>query len=250
MTATNVVRISSAAASRRASILSLAAGLAFAEYQSRADLIANARSYLGKSPDAASLAEYRAQAIAGRMAARLPFRKGETQDARIAKAFDLSTNYADPVKEGTKAKKLRAGLKGRLTQEQHKVKRAAIEWWNLLLKDVMPQASTRAEGQADKNASAAKRKAKASTVNAKPGKAPTHAQLVAAAPKPETASDVMAFLATQSRMIADYAKKHAKVCPADAGKAVEAFRTAILAAANALQERLAVKDANAAAAGR
>jgi len=234
----------SAAAARRAATLAQTASLAFAEHQARAELISNARSYLGKSPSAGDVAEYRKQAIAGRLAARLPFRKGETPEARIAKAFDLSTNYADPVKEGTKAKKLRAGMKGRLTVDQHKAKRAAIEWFNLLMRDAFPEQSARAEGQQDKNKSAASRKAKASTTNAKPD-APTHGELVKAN-KPETASDVLAFLTTQSRMIADYAKKNAKVCPTDAGRAVEQFRTAILAAANALQERLAKADAEAA----
>lgn len=231
--------------------------LAFNEDTSRNASLANMRVTLGlpanASPEQVAavnpelVKQARAEYLAGLIAARLPASeclKGKTSQAdRLELARDIIHRMGVPATEGCRP--LRKHLtKGRRSPVQQRIMRNAESTATLFFADL---GASKAEGLKVKNKKAAAKRnpAPASGMgkagNAAPSapSAPSHSQLVKPA-KPETADDVVAFLGQQSRMLQDYVNRHAKVCPTDASGAVAAFRSAIIAAANALQERKAI----------
>lgn len=234
-------------AARSTALLTIAA-LSFSEESTRAAALTAARKALGNAPTEAQVAATRLEYMVGRVAARLPVAelpKGKTSEGeRLEHARALIVSYAAPVKAGAKAYKLRKGMLGYRTELQHRIIRAAQEAASQFLADAgVGKAQPSKERNAAKKATrapsmAGSGKGKASD---KPA-APSHAELVKPA-APTTADDVLAYLGQMARTMQDYVNKHAKVCPVDAGTAVQAFRGDILKAANALQERKAIAAA-------
>jgi hypothetical protein len=232
-------------AARQTALMSIAA-LSYSEESTRAAALVAARKVLGNAPTEAQLAATRLEYTVGRVAARLPVSelpRGKTSEGeRLDHARALVTQYAAPVKPGAKAYKLRKGMLGYRTELQHRIIRAAQEAASQFLADAgVGKAQTSKARNAAKATRAPSMAGSGKGKTAKPA-APSHTELVKPA-APVTADDVLAFFGQQSRMLSDYANRHAKVTPTDAGEAVAAFRKAIVAAANALQERKAIAAA-------
>lgn len=225
---------------------------AHAEGTARAAVILNIATYLGKAPigydygakehKGACLTFHKRvtnakiEWLAGRAAARMPAGefKAEHKDtlAKIDYARELITLYAAP--STGKGKKLAKGQKGRRTEAQHKVIRAAEQAWSVLLAELsLNNAKTQSETDKKKRSTRAKAtRGNAPTITLPGGTKvalPSGSELVKA-PKPETAATACDYVFGQSRTIADYARKHAKLLPADFGTAVLAFQRAIGAA--------------------
>lgn len=215
------------------------APLSFIENISRVDSIANLRAALGASPSEAETKTAQTEWSIGRVASRLPageFPKGCTDDmARLDFARDLVLHYAAPAQEGKAARKLRAGQKGRRNVVQHKVCRAADEAWSQVKAELGLGA---AQTQGERN------KAKRST-NANPkrgdgkGKAPSHSELVKGTERMNNEADVCQYVESISSTLLAFANKNAKHMPTDYGTAVQAFRSAIVKAANERELRKA-----------
>lgn len=222
------------------------APLSYQEDVSRAASLDNMRKVLGASPSEALVKAAKSEWIIGRVASRLPVTelpRGKTSaDQRLTFARYVVTECASPVKDDGTAPKMRAHHKARRTQVQHKVVRAAEEACSKFFAELgLSNAKTNKQQNAAKAAKRAPSMAGSGKGKAAPA-APSHQELVKPA-SPVTADDVLAFLGTMARMMQDYVNKHAKICPIDAGTAVQAFRGDILKAANALQERKAIADA-------
>jgi hypothetical protein len=213
------------------------APLSFIENISRVESIANLRSALGVKPGEAEIAAAQSEWIIGRVASRLPageFPAGTNDDdAKLEFARKVVLHYAAPPKEGAAPRKLRAGQLGRRSATQHKVCMAAKEAWSQVNAEL---GHGTAKTQAERNASKATRSTNANAVRGDgkgaTGKAPTHGELVAA-PKPTSEAEACQYVESISSTLLAFANKHAKKMPVDYGAAVQAFRTAILAAANA-----------------
>lgn len=233
----------------RTTAMAQIAPLSFVEDSSRAASLANARLVLGNSPDEALTAAVRLEYVIGRVASRLPAsecRKGKLGQAdRLELARDIVTRMAAAPVEGKATRPLRKGQIGRRSTVQQTVMRNAESAAVLFFADLgLGKGGTM-------KAKTAKAAAKRAPSMAGSGKgvaapapaAPNHTQLVAAPTKAVTADDVLLFLGQQSKMLTDYINRNAKVAPTDASGAVNVFRTAILTAANALQERKAIARA-------
>lgn len=202
----------------------------------RSDFIANLRVALGASPTVAEVKAAQEETTIGRVAARLPageFPKGTTDDsAKLEFARDLVLHYAAPVAEGTKAKALRKGQKGRRSIIQHKVIRAADEAWSQIKAELGLGA---AKTQAVKNAQKATRApSMAGSGKGVAGSAtPTHQELVKPATA-MTANEACSYVMTQAATLLAFANKkdNAKLLPTDFGLAIQQFKTAINKAAN------------------
>lgn len=206
---------------------------AMIETQSRGDLIGYLRTALGHSPSESETKTAQTETIIGRVAARLPaseFPKGTNDDdARLIFARDLVLFYAAPAQEGKTARKLRTGQKGRRTVTQHKVIRAADEYWSQIKAEL---GIGKAKTQAEKNAGRVSRSTNANPVrgDGKGGK-PSHSELVTPS-KPLTADDACAYVTTQAATLLAFANKNAKLLPTDFGAAIQAFKSAVNKAAN------------------
>ncbi len=233
-------------AARQTALMSIAA-LSYSEESTRAAALTAARKVLGNAPTEAQSNALRLEYTVGRVAARLPVSelpRGKVSESdRLERARALVTQYAAPVKPGAKAYKLRKGMLGYRTEMQHRIIRAAQEAASQFLADA---GVGKAQSSKERNAKKATRapsmagsgKGKASDKSA----APSHAELVKPT-APMSADDVLAYLSQTALAMQAYVNKHAKVCPVDAGTAVQAFRGDILKAANALQERKAIAAA-------
>ena len=221
------------------------APLSFVENISRVESIANLRAALGASPSEAEVKTAQTEWSIGRVASRLPageFPKGCVDDmAKLDFARDLVLHYAAPAQEGKAARKLRAGQKGRRNVVQHKVCRAADEAWSQVKAEL---GLGNAKTQAEKNKGRVTRSTNGNPVRGdgkgKPGKgaAPTHSELV----KPErmaSEADVCQYVESISSTLLAFANKNAKHMPTDYGMAVQAFRSAIVKAANEREVRKA-----------
>lgn len=211
----------------RTTALAGVASLAYAEAQSRTAVIARLAIVLGKKPSADELAAAQTEYVAGRVAQRMSaadFPKGDMSVAdRIAFARSLVTQYAAPVKDGTKARKLRSGQLGRRTVAQHKAVRAAEETWSLVKAEIGFGA---ARTQAEKN----KRSTKSNPVRGAKGAGVTHSELVKA-DGPMTQEAAREYLDGMGRTLEMFAKKHAKLLGIDRATACGAFNSAMLKAA-------------------
>lgn len=230
------------------------APLAMIETQSRDDSIANLRKALGTSPSIAEVKTAQIEWIIGRVAAKLPAgefpKAAKDDDKRLQFARDVVTRYAGPVEPGKTAPKLRKGQTGRRSPMQHKVTRAAESAWSLIkaelgfgtgqtLKEKDAKQSAKRSTNANPVRGAGKSAGKAQ--DAKPT-APTHSELVQA-PKPVTADDACQHISTQAATLLAYCNKNASIVPADFGKAVNAFKSAINKALN--ERALATAQADA-----
>ena len=234
-------------AARESAMLQIAP-LSFSEETSRGASVENMRKVLGAAPSEALVAAAKNEWVIGYVAARLPaseLPRGRTSpDDRLTTARDIVLHKARPAEEGKRANKLRAGQTGRRSPVQQRIVQNALKACSLFFAELnLSQAQT----QKAKNAKAAAKATRApSMAGSGKGKAaaPSHSELVAKPAAPVSADDVLAFLGQQSRMLQDYVNRHAKVTPTDASAAVAAFRKAVIAAANALQERKAIADAS------
>jgi hypothetical protein len=234
------------------------APLSFVESAGRAETVENLKLALGTAPTQDEIDAAKAEWKIGRIAQRLP--SGEfpndkqDQGGRLEHARNIVLHYAMPA-SGATPPKLKAGQTGRRSEAQHKAVRAADVAWIALLADA-------GVGEGQTSASKAKAKqergTKATTTRAgvpsdkvdlSKAPKPTHDALVKA-PAPVTADDAMAFLISQSSTLAAYGQKYAGVIPTDAGKALQAFRSAMLDAGNAFELAKAERDARKAEAGK
>lgn len=240
MTAAPVITLKGRGKAAREMAYMQIAPLSFIENISRVESIANLRAALGASPSEAEVKTAQTEWSIGRVASRLPageFPKGcVDDDAKLDFARKLVLHYAAPAQEGKQARKLRAGQLGRRSAVQHKVCRAADEAWSQVKAEL---GVGTAQTQAQRNA------AKRST-NANPkrgdgkGKsaAPSHSELV----KPErmaSEQDVCQYVESISSTLLAFTNKNAKHMPTDYGMAVQAFRSAIVKAANEREVRKA-----------
>lgn len=220
-------------AAREAAFIAIAVDSYMAD-TSRVALVATLNAALGDAPTAEQVDVAKREYVIGRVASRLPageFPKGTTEAIdKLEFARKLVMHYAAPAKEGTTARKLRAGQLGRRSAVQHRVIRNAEESWSQVKADLGHGNAT-----TDREKAKAKRAPQMAGSTAK-GKAsapakPDHAALVQPA-KPLTQDDACAYIMTQASALLQFANKHAKLVPADYGKAVQAFKAAINKAAN------------------
>lgn len=212
------------------------APLSFVENLSRVETITNLRVALGASPSETEQATARNEWIIGRVASRLPageFPNGTADSIdKLEHARDLVLFYAAPVKEGTKARKLRASQKGRRSAVQQRVVRAAEEAWSQVKAELGHGA---AQTQKERNAKKATRApAMAGSTARGKGTTPEHSQLIKA-PAPLTEADAVQHIVTQGASLLAFANKNAKLVPTDIGTAVRAFKRAIDKAASEFQ---------------
>lgn len=200
------------------------ASLAYAESQSRSEMITQMRLALGKAPSADEVSAVRLQYVVGRAAQRMgpadyP-RKDMPVADRIAFALELVTHYAAPVKDGTKARGIGA-KKGRRTPSQDTTIRNAEKSWSLVAGELgVGQAQT----QDAKNAKQSR--APAMKGATRRGNAPTHSELVKA-PTIKTAKDVDAHIMAQALALLQFCKKHAGLARVETGLAVAAFHSRV-----------------------
>ena len=216
------------------------APLSFVENLSRVETIANLQIALGAKPTDDEVKVAQVEWTIGRVASRLPageFPKDASDNAdKLEYARKLVTLYAAPPKEGTKARKLRAGQLGRRSPVQHKVVRAAEEAWSQVKAEL---GHGTAQTQAQRNAAKPTRATNANPVRGDgKGATPDHARLVTPA-KAQTVDEVCAYVTTQAATLLAFANKNARLLPTDFGQAIQAFKSAINAAANAHEVRKA-----------
>lgn len=237
------------------------APLAFATETSRAALVANVAKVLGDKPTPEQVKAVKTQLVIGWTACRLPVSelpKGKTSPAdRIAFATDVVTRMARAPQEGVASPALRKGQIARRSPVQERITRNMEKNASLFLGELNLSGAQTQKAKNEKQAKAKKTTtAPAMAGSDKRAKQPdgTNAAVwdggVGKPAKAMTADDVVAYIAQQSSMLQDFANKHAKVMPTDMGMAVSTFRKAVLAAANAHQERKAkakaIADAKAA----
>lgn len=235
LTVSPVITLKGAGKAKREMAYMQIAPAAMIETQSRGDLIAYLRTALGASPSEMETKTAQTETIIGRVAARLPaseFPKGTNDDdARLIYARDLVLFYAAPAQEGKKARALTKAQKGRRTVTQHRVIRAADEYWSQIKAEL---GLGKAKTQGERNAAKAKTRATSGNPVRGDGKGdakPAHSELVQPG-KAMTADDACAYVTTQAATLLAFANKHAKVLPTDFGAAIQAFKSAINKAAN------------------
>lgn len=198
------------------------ASLAYVEGKSRADVIAQLRIALGKSPTPADISGAALEYVVGRVALKLADSKLSIVD-QIAFARQIVTQYAAPAKDGVKAKALRKGQLGRRTPEQHKAVRAAEGVWYLVNAELGYGAS---QTQADKNKRQA---AQAGTTKRGKAAAPTHSELVAGPKLAANADESAAMVMQLASSLLAYANKNAATLPTEYGMSIKRFHGAIAA---------------------
>ena len=223
---------------------------AFGLETSRAALVASIAASLGTAPDDLLKAHVRREIVIGTVAAKLPageLPRGTSDSAsRCDFARKLVCQYAAPPQDGVATRALRAGQLGHRSPIQHRIIRAAEEQASKLLAELGQAGKTNAEASAAKRNPApngkvgqdANKKGKGASTT------PDASTLVKAPVK--TRADAVALVGDMSATLAQVARKYAKLLPGEFGTACEAFRTAILCAMNAEQERVARADAKAA----
>lgn len=185
----------------------------FSEDQGRQQSINNLRVALGKAPTESEFRVAKQQWMIGRIAARLPageFPKGtgDTMD-KLEFASDLLLNYASPPKEGTKARKLRHGQKGRRSTIQQRIVRAAEEAWSMVNAELgIKIGGTAPTSTATPQKERDKRKPHRNGKSAK-GKAPAHGELVTP-PKDMTVDEKHAYVVTQMTNLLAFVNKSSK----------------------------------------
>lgn len=197
------------------------AGLAFNEGKSRTDVIAQARIVLGRSPSPVEVAAVALEYVIGRVAHKLGDPKASIATS-LAYARQLVTQYAAPVKDGTKAKALRKGQLGRRTPLQHKAIRAAEGAWYLVNAEL---GFGKSQSQGEKN----KRQAamKGETARGKGDKVPTHSELVAGPKLAKDKADACGMVFTLAASLLAYTNKNAAMLPQEYGASVLRFHGAI-----------------------
>lgn len=218
------------------------APLAFRETLSRDETIAAIRKALGSKPSDAETLAARNEYVIGRAAARMPkaeWPKGSSDDsAKLEHMRDLVLHYAPPAKPDVKARKLKAGQKGRRSAGQQRVIAAAWEAWSQIKAELgLGNAQTQAERNATKKRGT---KARKSETAAKPA----HSELVTPA-KAVDADEAHAYVMHVASTLQLYADKNAKVIDTAHGSAIRAFKQAINKAANEYAVRKAARDQNA-----
>jgi hypothetical protein len=208
---------------------------AYAEGQSRADVVTRLKLALGNKPSADEVAAVARQYAIGRTAQKLSAdasMNGKTVAQMIERAALLITSYAAPLKDGVKAKKLRAGQLGRRSPVEHKAIRASEEAWSQLKADVVPALSN-AQTQSERNAK--KRSTNNNPVRGtgKAGTGLTHSELVKPDGKPHTRESATQYVEAMAATLLAFSNKHAAVMPTTYGTAIVAFKKAIEAAAKA-----------------
>lgn len=219
----------------RTTALEGVATCAYVEGKSRADTISVLRIALGNKPSADEVAAVARQYVIGRTAQKLSAdasMDGKTVADIIAHAARLVTSYAAPLKDGVKAKKLRAGQLGRRTVAEHKAIRASEEAWSQLKAEVLPALST-AQTQSERNAK--KRSTNSNPVRGagKAGTSLTHSELVKPDGKPHDRKSATEYVGSMAATLLAFSNKHAKVMPTSYGTAIVAFKKAIELAAKA-----------------
>jgi hypothetical protein len=211
------------------------ATFAYAEGQSRADVVTRLKLALGNKPSADEVAAVARQYVIGRTAQKLSSdasMNGKSVAEMIQRATLLVTSYASPLKDGVKAKKLRAGQLGRRSPVEHKAIRASEEAWSQLKADVVPALSN-AQSQSERNAK--KRSTNANPVRGagKAGTGLTHSELVKGDGKPHDRKSATGYVDGMAATLLAFSNKHAAVMPTAYGTAIVAFKKAIEAAAKA-----------------
>lgn len=223
--------------------------IAFAEDTSRLASLSNMRTVLGNAPSADEVAAAKVRYVIGRVASRLPASKVpkvSTQGERLARAEDLVCFYAAPPKEGTTARALRKGQKGRRTVQEHKLVRAAEESASTFFAELgLTKASTNVTRHATKKGANAPSMA-GSGKGKKGGKKGMTAPMIAAKPEPVDAKGYVQHMQTQLAALLAFDNKHAKVRPATHGAFAEALG-ALKQLANKAANDFAVREAAAAA---
>lgn len=247
-----IIRIAGKTGATRMAAYDRIAPLAFIETKGRADTVANLIAALGKAPTEAQVKTARAEWVIGRVAAKLAPMLAASGDtgldafAALDKARDVVLHYAMPSTAKVPGK-LKAGQKGRRSDVEHKLVRAADEAWSQLLAET---GHGTAKTQATKDAAKKSRKPGGKVSLAK-GAAPSHSELVKGdGAKPESAADVCRHLLTQASTLAAYANKYAGLTPTAHGAAVLAFRSALIEADKALDLANAEADAKRADKGK
>lgn len=240
-------------AAREAAFVAIAVDSYMAD-TSRVALVATLNAALGNAPTDEQVEVAKREYVIGRVASRLPageFPKGTAQAFdKLEHARKLVCDYQAPTTaKAGKVPSLRKGKLGWRSAVQQRVIRNAEESWSQVKADLGHGAATpdrvKAKAKATRAPQMAGSTAKGNASQAKAA-TPDHSQLVKA-PAPMTTDDVDAYLSQQSRMLADFVKKNAKLLPtSDHGKAVEAFRSAMIAAGNAYQLVKAKREAEAA----
>lgn len=209
------------------------AAFAYAEGQSRADMVARLKVTLGNKPTADEVKAVALQYVIGRTAQKIassPDNKGKSAADLIAFASQLVTIYASPLKDGVKAKSLRKGQLGRRTPEQHRAIRASEEAWSQLKAEVVPALST-AKTQSERNA--AKRGTNATPARGadkskgKAGTGITHSELVKPDGKPIDRKAATDYYVSMAATLLAFNNKHAKVSTTGFGQAIRAFKKAV-----------------------
>jgi len=221
-------------AALRTTALAGVASLAYAEGQTRAELVAQLRIVLGAKPSADEVKAAQLQYVVGRTAQRIASdasNKGKSVADLLAFALQLVTLYAAPVKDGTTPRKLRAGQLGRRTPAQHSAIRAAESAWSLVKAEVAPEQSN-AVTLAEKNKRSTRKTPVrgADAKSAKAGTGLTHSELVKPDGKPHTKESATEYVRAMAATLLAFSNKHAGVMPTAHGAAVVAFKKAIEAA--------------------
>lgn len=213
---------------KRADAFANIAQLSFVEGMSRADTLANLRVVLGKSPDEKALAAAQAQWQIGYIAQRLATnaKTGTTAASRIAYAGKVMLTMAAPPKDGTAARKLRAGQTGRRSAIEQKAVRASVSAWSLVKAELgLSEAKTIAEKNATQAKATASRaphhNAKAS--DARAGSVDKVAQLPPA--KAMTGAILSDHVTTQLAALRSLCDKHAAIMPLEFGDVVAGLAT-------------------------
>lgn len=205
------------------------ATLAYVEGKSRAETIAQLRLALGAKPSDAETDAAKLEYVVGRVAFRLADSKLSVVE-QLAKAREIVTQYAAPVKDGVKARKLRAGQTGRRTPDQHKIVRAAEEAWSQVKAELgLGAAQTQAERNKAKRAPAMK----GATARGAAGKGISHAEAAAVKGPAKSEAEACDMIATLTASLLAYANKNAKHVPTAYGQSIRRFHGAIMELAKA-----------------
>jgi len=249
----SLLTFSGAGKAKREKAFASIATTAQLETASRDALIHACKDTLGTTPSDAEIAAVRLQVQVGRVAGRIttkhlatPAQRDAYNADQLAFALDLVTKYAAPPKEGTAARKLRAGQLGRRTVAQHQLVRASDEAWSKLAADIGIGA---AQTQKAKDEAKAKRAAHHNDTKAaefgKDADKPNHTSLVKPS-APVSADEAMAHIGAQATALLAYANKHAALIPTDVGTLVNAFKSGMNKALNEYQLTKAALEAKAA----
>lgn len=205
----------------RNTALSCVASCAYVEGKSRADVIKHVAIALGKAPTPVELLAGKTEYVIGRVAQKLGDMAVPVTE-QLAYARQLVTQYAAPVKDGTKAKALRKGQLGRRTPAQQAAIRAAEGVWYLIVGELGHGAS---QTQKEKNTRQAAMKG--STKRGK-GDAPSHGELVASsATAPKTSDEACAMVQQLANNLLAYTKKHAGLIDAPLGMATTRYQASV-----------------------